>query len=112
MKLTEIRSAMAAALEVLRFNVKIAVGGSKENEPLDRMVVGITLGPPTPELEVALDELLEPIGERSVRTLLEADRTLGGLVDDLIVIANSGYRLYPGPEGPVLGAEWTVSYAA
>lgn len=110
MTLTEIRKAMAAPLGMLPGRVKVAVGEAKEGEPHDQMIVGITLGPPTPEHEALLDEMLEAAGERSVKALLEADRTLGGSVEDLMVVANSGYRLYPSPEGPQLGAEWTVTY--
>lgn len=61
-----------------------------------------------------LDSLLDSSGEMSVKAALEADRQLGGLVDDLRVEEVSGYRLYPYDAGPgqqpmrLLGCEWEV----
>jgi hypothetical protein len=56
-----------------------------------------------------LDRMLEPVGEMSVKAAVEADKTLGGVIDAVIVTRASGYRLYA-REGstPALGCEWTV----
>lgn len=63
--------------------------------------------------QVRLDEYLEPFGPRSVKAVLEADETLGGLVDDVTVTEASGYRRYlTEGRGPVLGCEWTVKVLA
>jgi len=124
LSLTEIRKAMAAPLADLPGTVKVAVGESKEGADLERMVVGVVVGPlqtPAPaqggieplnnvDTTEVLDELLEDEGERSVKARLEADRTLGGAVADLFVAGHSGYCVYPSPKGPQLGAEWTVTY--
>lgn len=60
-----------------------------------------------------LDEYLEPSGARSIRQALEADSTLGGACDDLIVRSSSGYRRYlRDGGGPLLGAEWSVTVYA
>lgn len=59
--------------------------------------------------QMALDELLAPSGSRSVKTALEADRTLGGKVQDVWVSGMTGYTLVTIPDrGQMLSAEWTV----
>lgn len=57
-----------------------------------------------------LDEFIDPTGSLSVKTLIEADRTLGGVCDTLQVTGCSGYKTYVSPRSSnmVLGAEWTV----
>lgn len=57
-----------------------------------------------------LDTWLDDSGSTSVKAAIEADRTLGGFVDDTTVIEASGYKVYAleGARGPVLGCEWTV----
>lgn len=60
-----------------------------------------------------LDLWIAPSGPESVKALVEADRTLGGLVHDVRVTDCSGYRLYTGPDGrTVLGAEWSLQVLA
>lgn len=60
-----------------------------------------------------LDPMLAPAGETSVKEAIEADASLGGLVDDLQVVSCTGYRTYPRPTGDaVLGAEWRVHVLA
>ena len=54
-----------------------------------------------------LDAYLAPSGATSIRSAIESDRTLGGVVQNLVVSAASGYTLF-GDTPPVLGAEWTV----
>ena len=56
-----------------------------------------------------LDEFLARSGATSVKAAIEADRTLGGVVDHLRVIDYSDYRTYGQPGGQVhLGVEFTV----
>lgn len=58
-----------------------------------------------------LDAYIEPTGATSIKTLVEADRTLGGLCDSVQVIKCSGYRTFERAHGAsplLLGAEWTV----
>ncbi len=43
--------------------------------------------------EACLDELLDPV--TGLRSTLELDRTLGGLVSDLSVRKSSGYQTFP-----------------
>jgi hypothetical protein len=61
------------------------------------------------ESQRLLDELLSPTGPRSVKTLLEADKTLGGVVSAVNVTSDSGLAMQLHPSGAwVLLAEWTV----
>jgi hypothetical protein len=57
-----------------------------------------------------LDPLCEETGALSVKALIEAEPTLGGQVDDLIVRTLGNYDTYSlaGVGQPVLGVEWTV----
>lgn len=57
-----------------------------------------------------LDRMLEPSGVMSVKAAVEADATLGGVVEHVTVTEATGYRIYAleGARGPVLGCEWTV----
>jgi len=111
--LTEIRRAVASQLSELPCAVKVALGEANyDNDPAKRLIVGVTVGPPSPEAEELLDILLEPDGEHSVRATLEANVSLGGVVAEVYVIGHSGYRIYPSPDGPVLGAEFKLDYVA
>jgi hypothetical protein len=54
-----------------------------------------------------LDEMIDE--PDSVKSLVEADKTLGGIVDNTRVTACSGYRVATlEGRGPVLVCEWTV----
>lgn len=56
-----------------------------------------------------LDELLESSGPTSVKAAIEADKTLGGVVQDTYVQSCTGYQEYGRPDGTTaLGCEWTV----
>jgi hypothetical protein len=62
-----------------------------------------------------LDEMLDPTGSSSVKATVEADKTLGGMVQDLRVTRHHGYQVYQRPNlgsgtstGQVIGSEWTV----
>lgn len=58
--------------------------------------------------QIKLDEYLR--GSSSVREVLEADPTLGGVVEDLTVTNISGYRNFVTQgRANVLGAEWTIT---
>jgi hypothetical protein len=109
--LTEIRKAAAAVLKGVPGTVQVAVGESEDASPTRRLIVGVNLGKPSDETRAILDVLLESDeAPTSVRALLAADRTLGGTVSDTYVVGDSGYRLYPGPNGPELGAEFKLDF--
>jgi hypothetical protein len=57
-----------------------------------------------------IDRMLSPTGTESVKTAIEADRTLGGVVSDVWVERVSGYRLVelPEMEQKALSADWLV----
>lgn len=60
-----------------------------------------------------LDAMMAPTGSQSIKTLVESDRTLGGVVDDVRVTEASGYQtaVVEG-KGSVLLCEWTVAVMA
>lgn len=58
--------------------------------------------------QLRLDAMLAPTGTSSVKAAIEADKTLGGVVDTLRVSRMTGYQIFNLERGPVLGAEWTV----
>jgi hypothetical protein len=59
--------------------------------------------------QILLDELLDTRGTHSVKAAIEADKTLGGAAEDLIVRRCISYQEYQRPDGSiVLGAEWIV----
>lgn len=60
-----------------------------------------------------LDRWLAPTGDHSFREAIEADQSLGGIVDAVTVQMASGYTVFI-REGspPFLGAEWTVEVMA
>lgn len=56
-----------------------------------------------------LDRYLAADGDYSIKQALEADTTLGGLVQDLHVTGATGEQPYAREQGgPVLGSDWTV----
>lgn len=58
-----------------------------------------------------LDAFIDPTGDSSIKTLIETDRTLGGVCDHVQVLKCSGYKTYQlahNAGGLWLGAEWTV----
>lgn len=59
-----------------------------------------------------LDQYIPATGAKSVKAALEADITLGGLVDDVTVVSCTGYREYTVNQLAVLGCEWRVEIVA
>ena len=55
-----------------------------------------------------LDEYLDRSGSNSVKTLIESDRTLGGVVKDLRVEEVTGHQVAIVDARQVLSATWTV----
>lgn len=56
-----------------------------------------------------LDQYLAPDGALSVKQAVEADTSLGGLVEDLRVTGANGEQTFVREGGgPMLGSEWTV----
>jgi len=77
--------------------------GGTDIEVLVRAITGtLTEIPP----QMTIDFLL--MGESSVKSLLETDKTLGGTVDDLFVSNMTGHREFPLGGSRVLGADWNV----
>jgi len=74
-------STYEAGLSTLGFNVTVTIGDAALDTTAER-----------------LDELLEPEG--GIRAALQETGAA--------VTKTSGYRAYQGPDGPVLGAEWTA----
>jgi hypothetical protein len=72
------------------------------------VIQGIVGSPTDQGRQVVLDQWLAPTGDKSVKTAVEADHTLGGLVASTRVARVSGYRIYPLQTGLTLGAEWFV----
>ena len=58
--------------------------------------------------EWALDAYTSVGGSSSVKTVLESDRTLGGIVDDLIVESATGIQTITANDGDYLGIEFLV----
>lgn len=59
--------------------------------------------------QMLLDQFLSPDGDNSIKAAIEADTSLGGIVQDLHVTSASGEQTYIRDQGgPVLGSEWTV----
>lgn len=57
-----------------------------------------------------LDEFIDPDGDRSVKSFLESDTTLGGLVQDLNVVRSTGEQVYVRDSGgPLLGSEFQIT---
>jgi hypothetical protein len=80
------------------------------------LIVQALVGTPTEEgAQRRLDAFLESSGDFSVKAAIEVIEvgentvTLGGLVEDVIVVKTKGYQVYK-TEGkpPQLGAEWYV----
>jgi len=93
---TEYDLAMGRGLDKWRFIVRAVVGHTAD------------LGS-----QANLDLMLAPAGARSIKQLVEVDRTLGGLVEDSVVLSCTGYRVYlPHSVSPLLGCEWTVELYA
>lgn len=60
-----------------------------------------------------LDTMCAPAGSNSVKALLEADKTLGGLIDTLQVADQTPARQVEQPPGnPMLLVEWHLSITA
>lgn len=80
--------------------------GMDDLEYIVRAVVPLTLDLGA---QTKLDTLLDATGATSMKTTLEADRTLGGVVSDVHVIAASEYKVYAVVAGSdALGVEFTV----
>lgn len=75
-----------------------------------RVTVAVTLDVPAQQ---TLDTYLAPAGAQSVKTMIESDQTLGGVVQSLHVTEASGYEFRDTNEGSIaLSASWTVQVYA
>lgn len=109
---TEIRRALAAAVSPLELPYQVARGKSLYDETrgagfdVINFIVRITVGEENDESLELLDGLLDPDGERSVKSLIEESDELEKLTDDFMVSQSSGQQRYQ-PDG-LVGAEWVV----
>ena len=65
----------------------------------------------TIEAQKTMDTWLDPTGSTSVKALVETDRTLGGLVDDLRITSVRGHLRLETPDAPnalYLCSEWVL----
>lgn len=108
--LSEIRAALATALAPLPERMEVSLVGGKYDEQTERFAIRVLVGPPSPQAEARLDELLAPTGENSICGLLDADPTLGGVVGLVSVRSHNGHHAYRAHEGaePDLGSELMV----
>jgi hypothetical protein len=97
------------SIEILPGDVSYDLVGSRGLDELTmvvRLTVAIGLDIAAQKL---LDQYLAPSGTNSVKTLIEANPTLGGTVQDLRVSAASGYQVAQTKElAKVLSCDWTV----
>jgi len=107
--LTEVRLAVAHALNDLPEVKQIALAGGDFGEQCKKLRVRILVGPPSEAGEARLDELLAEEGPQSVCELLYRDSTLGGVISDLAVRSHSGHKGFKQPDGSIeLGTELAV----
>ena len=95
----------------IEFNAAMARGIDVYN----LIVRGIVNASPDIRAQEILDEWCAPSGATSVRAALEADRTLGGVAQNLVVTDMSNYRAFAVPSKPnvtYLAAEWSVQVYA
>lgn len=114
-QITAIRAALLAALPD-GLTAEVATGPQEAAQSFGgglgppRMLVRVYVGAPGDEdAQKRLDLLLDPDEDGSIADALYGDQTLGGCVQGLQIVSASGWRVYETKDGPVLGAEWTVS---
>lgn len=108
---TDIRHALTAAVRSVAPDARAFSAGAKfDGDGGSQFVIRVLVGDPEDEASIErLDEMLDGSGERSIKTVLSDEPTLGGVVETLRVVRHGGHRLFPVPGGGfVLGAEWTV----
>lgn len=60
--------------------------------------------------QLRLREMLDTTGSTSVKAAIELEPTLGGSVDDVIVVSAAGFQVFELPAlGLVLGSTWTLN---
>jgi hypothetical protein len=59
-----------------------------------------------------VDEYVGPVGARSIKAAIEADRTLGGKVNTCRVVQVANYTMLDALEVPYLGIDFTVEVYA
>lgn len=96
-------------IQVMPSEVQYDVAGSRGGDAVYMTIQAFVVANFDTAAQVQLDRLLAGSGPLSIKTLVEADATLGGKVDDLRVTESTGYQVYMlRPGRPVLGADWTV----
>lgn len=82
---------MRTALTEMQFTVRVIVARATERPA-----------------EYALDTYTSATGAGSIKEAIEGDRTLGGIVDDLIVESATGMQTITANDGEYLGIDFTV----
>lgn len=86
-------------------------GFSRGVDTLELILRGIVQVGDANNAQDTLFNWLDPTGSNSVNTILSAERTLGGKVDDLFVVSATAPRRVVDPTKPnalLLSAEWRV----
>jgi len=111
-RLSAIRAFLEEAVATVaqEYEVMVSTGRTEFDEQgLDRQrfQLVVVVGERGEDNELALDELLDSSGERSIKRAVESDRTVDHNAVDTRVLATSGARGFAGD--PVrIGAEWTI----
>jgi hypothetical protein len=93
---------MVTGIETVDYKVAFRQGGVTFNAVVQAFVSESTDESP----QRILDQLL--LGEHSVKTLLETDKTFGVTGLDSFVTVQSGHKVFKLLNSQYLGAEWTV----
>jgi hypothetical protein len=96
-------------IQIMPGEITYDIAGRRGGDELIFVVQGFVVANFDVNSQKKLDQMLADGGPMSVKALVEADRRLGGVIDDLRVRRNSGYNVYSlQSRGPVLGADWEV----
>lgn len=96
-------------LQVLMESVDYDVAGARGIDEWTLRIQGFGGPLVSRGAQVVLDGWLDPAGGSCVKAAIEADRSLGGKVQDCVVDEAGSYRRYKFEDGTVLlGCEWKV----
>ena len=99
-------AATPPALMVVGFDVVERVGmGSFQ---LGFLVQGLAGAPTDKGAQIRLDKWISPTGSLSVWRAIESDKTLGGVVDNAVVLRCDGAQFIETKHGEFLGSTWHV----
>lgn len=96
------------ALLVVGFDKMTPLTFGRSTFELPFLVQGLAGAATEKGAQIRLDKWLSPLGALSVWTALESDRTLGGIVNDLVVTECDGAQFIETKHGEFLGSTWHV----